>query len=580
MEIISLSKANRKLSNRNKNIIFSLTMAAIAVFVLWRCQFGFAQSDEFLHISIPYRMFQGDALLAEEWHQTQLTGFVYYPVTALILSVLGSSEGIVIWSRVACVLLELMTAVFIYCRLKKFSWAGAFIAAVMFALYTPVALTSVFYYTVGIMTMVITTVLIATADKHLNKDYFIAGVAMAASVLSFPHAAVMYFLYGAAVIFVHIRNRKNKTYTYGGREYLSLKMFMWFTAGVASLAVVFAAYIVAFVPIDKLLMSVKPIMIDEHHNITFLFKIVVYFGSMVLYNSKIVAVLMAALLAEMVFRKKFGDHIYFIAAAVMAVLLQVHILVFNHQIDYFMFAPSCFGIFCALLSKNSNVKRLFYTVYIPGIVYTFFLNLSSNQGFVAVSAAATVSTVASVVMAAVYFKELTENLSENRLKRICAAALCCFFAVQIAFQGYSRYTSIYGFGDIANQNIKLEYGVMKGLSVDKEHAEDYNEYYRIVETAQNNYNYEKVLTATKRTWMSFMFEKEICSFSAYINHIDEEFMTKQAMYFEVNPHKMPDIVFVQKEDAHFNEWFLSEYSGYSIDEYDFGYIIYKDGCKK
>jgi len=570
----------KNLSNRNKNIIFCVVMAFIAVFVLWRCQFGFAQSDEFLHISIPYRMAQGDALLVEEWHQTQLTGFVYYPVTKLILSLLGTADGLVFWSRIACVILELAVAFFIYFRLKKFSWTGAFVAAVSFALYTPVAMTSIYYYSVGIMTMVIATVLVATAKKHLYRDYFFAGVSMAASVLSFPHVAFMYFIYAAVVFAAWRKYKAIKKESYGKNGFLSPEMFAFFTLGVVSLTVVFAAYLIICVPFDKLMMSIKPIMIDEHHNITFVYKIIVYFGSVVLYNSKIVGVLMALLLAEMIFRRKYKETAYFTAAAVMTVLLQVHIIIVNHQMDYFMFAPTCFGMFCALLSKNEKVKRLFRTVYVPGLVYTFFLNLSSNQGFVAVSAATAVSTVASIVMAVICFKEITADLSDLKLKKICAVVLVCVFAVQISFQGYSRYVSIYGPGEIENQTVKLEYGVMKGLVVDENHASDYDMYYDIVETAEKNYEYKKVLAATKRTWMSFMFDREICSFSAYLNDVDEEFMNKQAMYFEVNPHKMPDIVYSQKENNGFNDWFMSNYGGYNIDEYDFGYIIYRDGCKK
>ncbi len=573
-------KRYKTMNDRRRNIMFFSVMAVIAVFVLWRCQFGFAQSDEFLHISIPYRMIQGDILLVEEWHQTQLAGFVYYPVTKLIFSLLGSADGLVIWSRIACVMLELSVAVFIYFRLKSFSWIGASVAAVSFALYTPVAMTSIYYYSVGIMTMVITTVLIATANKHMRRDYFIAGVSMAASVLSFPHVAFMYFIYAIVVFAAWRKYKAIKKENYGKNEFLSPEMFGFFTLGVVFLTVIFAIYLIIYVPFDKLLLSIKPIMIDEHHNITFLFKIIVYFGSVVLYNSKIVGVLMALLLAEMIFRRKFRDVTYLVAAAIMTILLQVHILAVNHKIDFLMFAPTCFGIFCALISQNEKVKRLFCTLYIPGLVYTFFLNLSSNQGFVAVSAAATVSTIASIVMAVICFKDIIADISDAKLRKICVSVICCLLIVQIAFQGYSRYVSIYGPGEIENQNVKLDYGVMKGLTVDSGHAADYHMYYDIVETAEQNYNYEKVMAATMRSWMNFMFGKEICSFSAYLNYVDEEFMNKQAMYFEVNPHKMPDIVYVQKEDTEFNDWFMTNYSGYNIDEYDFGYIIYKNGCKK
>lgn len=573
------AKYNGKMKNEHKNAIFFIVFAVVAVFVFWRCQFGFAQSDEFLHISIPYRMIQGDVLLVEEWHQTQLTGFVYYPITKIIYSLLGTVDGLVLWSRIACVAMELSVAVFIYLRLKKYSWMGAFAASLSFALYTPVALTSIYYYSVGIMTMVITTILIATAENR-RKDYFFAGISMAASVLSFPHVAFMYFIYAAVVFVAWKRYKSVKKEDYGKNEFLSPEMFGFFTLGVVFLTVIFIAYLVIYVPFDKLILSIKPIMMDEHHNITFLFKLVVYFGSIVLYNSKIVGILMAVLLAEMIFRKKFRDTTYYIAATLMTILLQLHIMVFNHKIDFLMFAPTCLGIFCALLSKNEQVKRLFYTIYIPGVVYTFFLNLSSNQGFVAVSAATTVSTVASLVMAVMLYKELFPKISSEKLKKIYILSFCCLFAVQLSFQGYSRYVSIYGAGEIENQNIKIDYGVMKGLTVDKHHAADYEMYYDIVETVDANYNYEKVLSASKRTWMSFMFSGEISNFSAYINNIDQEFIDKQTMYFEVNPHKMPDIVYVHKENTNVNEWFMSLYSGYSLDEYDFGYIIYKDGCKK
>ncbi|MBQ9844521.1 MAG: hypothetical protein IJO54_00340 [Oscillospiraceae bacterium] len=580
MADISLIKINKKIDTKIQNLIFLMVMLAVAIFVIWRCQFGFAQSDEFLHLSIPYRMLQGDALIAEEWHQTQLAGFVYYPVTKLIFSLLGSVDGLVFWSRVACVVMELAVAVFIYLRLKSLSWVGALVAAVSFALYTPVALTSIYYYSVGIMTMVIATVLIATAQHHIRRDYFIAGISMAASVMCFPHAAFMYFIYAAVVLAAWLKHRSAKTAAYGRYEFLSPKMFGFFTLGVAVLTAVFAVYLVLYVPLDKLFASIEPIMTDEHHNITFLYKLAVYFGSVVLYNSKIAGVLMALLLAELVFRRKLRNSTYFIAAAVLTVVLQIHIMAVNHQIDYLMFAPTCFGLFCALLSENEKVKRLFHTLYIPGVVYTFFLNLSSNQGFVAVSAAATVSTIASIVMAAMYLKELTAQISTVKIRKLCIAALCCLFIVQIAFQGCSRYVSVYGAGKIENQNIKLDHGVMKGLVVDETHAEDYEMYCDIAKTAQQNYNYEKVLAATQRSWMNFMFGKEISGFSAYLNYVDEEFMTKQARYFEINPHKLPDIVYAQDTDVEFTDWFLANYSGYSMDKYDFGYIIYRDGCKK
>ena len=563
-----------------KNVVFFLIITALTVFALWHSQYGFPSSDEFLHLSLPYRMWQGDALIAEEWHQTQLSAFTYYPITKFILDMNNGTEGLVMCSRIACVLLEMAVATLIYFRLKRFSWLGATLSAAIFMLFTSSALSSIFYYSMGIMSMIIVTLLIATTYKRQRLDYFIAGIFMASAVLNIPHAAFMYFIYGFIVLATWFKRRSWRKEDYGTQEFLSPELFIFFTLGIVAVTLIFIAYLATNVPLDKLLRSIEPIMIDQHHDITFAFKLIVYFGCIFLYNSKIVGVAMLLLFAEMVFRRKYSDTTYFSVASVMTILLEIHYFIahdFPHAnfVNFMMFAPNCLALFCALLSNDSRVHRLFTAMYIPGIVYTFFFNLSSNQGFAALSASISVSTVASIVIIVLYSQEIFNHTYNSKIRNICLATVCCMFIFQLSAQTYVRCNCLYGVSSMEKQNIRIEDGIAKGVITSENGAAAYERYKYMIKTTEENYTYDKVLTTTIRSWMCMMYDCEISNYSSYINYVDKEFMDKQAVYFEINPEKMPDVVYVQKGNEDFSSWFLSEYNGYSKDEYDFGHILYK-----
>ncbi len=87
------------LKNKNLQIpdkaIFCVFIAFL-VFLLWRCQFGFAQKDECFYLTIPYRICQGDKLMIHEWHETQLSGLLLVPLMKVFLFLSDGTEGIIL----------------------------------------------------------------------------------------------------------------------------------------------------------------------------------------------------------------------------------------------------------------------------------------------------------------------------------------------------------------------------------------------------------------------------------------------------------------------------------------------------
>ena len=61
------------------DIVFTVIGCAAGVFLLWKCRYGFANMDEVFYLLTPYRLCQGDALFAGEWHLSQMSAFLVYP---------------------------------------------------------------------------------------------------------------------------------------------------------------------------------------------------------------------------------------------------------------------------------------------------------------------------------------------------------------------------------------------------------------------------------------------------------------------------------------------------------------------
>ena len=69
------------------------------MFYLYRIRWGMADVDEGFYLTIPLRMFQGDALLFEEWHVSQLSALLEYPILKIYMLFAKDTEGIILAFR-------------------------------------------------------------------------------------------------------------------------------------------------------------------------------------------------------------------------------------------------------------------------------------------------------------------------------------------------------------------------------------------------------------------------------------------------------------------------------------------------
>ena len=73
----------------DKDIIAVISFFVFALLVyLYRINWGMASVDETFYLTTPFRLVQGDALLVDEWHVSQLSAVLIYPILKIYLYVI------------------------------------------------------------------------------------------------------------------------------------------------------------------------------------------------------------------------------------------------------------------------------------------------------------------------------------------------------------------------------------------------------------------------------------------------------------------------------------------------------------
>ena len=89
-----------KLSKYNiYNILYVALFVVISSLLLWKCRFGYATLDEAFYPTIAYRFIQGDAILSEEWNNTQLSNLILIPILKCYINTKGNLDGIYLTIR-------------------------------------------------------------------------------------------------------------------------------------------------------------------------------------------------------------------------------------------------------------------------------------------------------------------------------------------------------------------------------------------------------------------------------------------------------------------------------------------------
>ena len=554
---------------------FFAFMLAAAVFLLWKCQFGVAKYDECFYLSIPYRLHMGDALLVDEWNISQMFGPLMLPFVSALVSIMGTTDGLVLAMRVVCTIVQMVLAVIVYVRMRKISWIGAAVAALSFVLYIPYGIMSLCYNSMGIMLMVLACVLFLTASG--KAGFITGGLAFAAAVLCCPYLAIVYMIYLAAVaVRTAVCRRRKIAMQQDGLYTPASALYVTIGAGIAAAALI--AFILSRAELGRIFPAIPYIFDDPGHTTRTIFEIAKrYVKKVLLFHPKTLglyaacAVLTGVMLVDR--GRKMRRWLYFLlSAGLVLTLMYLHYQA--TYINYLMWSLGLMAVPAVILSEEEICRKIFWTVWTPGMLYTFCMNAASDQGAFAITSSATVCTVGAIMMIAVLIREMMADSTPILLRSVCAAVAAVMLLFQLGTQTHLRYRSVFWEeGGMAAQTVRMPDGLNKGLMVSQS-SHDY--YQRVVENLKvlDDYDAHKMLYLTNDTTYYFIRECEIAAYSTWLSEMGAHTFRQLKGYYELNPEKLPDLVYAEVQHEELARR-LADEIGYEMSRVQGGWVLTK-----
>lgn len=586
-KLVEFIKTQRQRADKYKwqDYIFIALIAGGIIFAFWKCVFGFGGNDEAFYLTVPQRFNMGDALIKDEWHLSQLSGFLLMPFVWLFTTITGSTEGIILAARVLYIIFHATVSIVIYSRIRKYGYVSVF-ASVLYFIYTPYDIMAMSYNTMGLDFVTLAGVIMGTASYKKKLPLIVSGVAFAAAVLCCPYLAVAYILYGICVlIHTFIRNKETKFILKS--ELFAGKTFLFFSIGIFALAAVFLVFALTRVSIKEIFNYLPYLMTDpEHPQIALGARFGMYFKS--IYNChshfKIALFSYLVMIVVMIIDRKRKSHrsIYLIVTTAIVIFCYVLLL---PQLTYstynaIMFPLIFIGITSYILCENKP-KPLFASLFVQGIIYSFAICFSSNQYFYVISMVITASNIASYVFLAQLLREMKTTQDNIEYAVWVKRGSFLFVAFMIFLQGAFQITvkaehCFWESGNTSNLTAQIKNGPAKGIYTNVNNCNTYEQIYSDLQYYKNKQE-DKILFLTSKTWCYLAVDFPYGTLSAWISGEKPSSVERLKTYYRVNYEEIPKYIYIPKD----SEWdFTNIYndagaSGYSVEENDISYKLEK-----
>ena len=586
-KLVEFIKTQRQRADKYKwqDYIFIALIAGGIIFAFWKCVFGFGGNDEAFYLTVPQRFNMGDALIKDEWHLSQLSGFLLMPFVWLFTTITGSTEGIILAARVLYIIFHATVSIVIYSRIRKYGYVSVF-ASVLYFIYTPYDIMAMSYNTMGLDFVTLAGVIMGTASYKKKLPLIVSGVAFAAAVLCCPYLAAAYILYGICVlIHTFIRNKETKFILKS--ELFAGKTFLFFSIGIFALAAVFLVFALTRVSIKEIFNYLPYLMTDpEHPQIALGTRFGMYFKS--IYNChshfKIALFSYLVMIVVMIIDRKRKSHrsIYLIVTTAIVIFCYVLLL---PQLTYstynaIMFPLIFIGITSYILCENKP-KPLFASLFVLGIIYSFAICFSSNQYFYVISMVITASNIASYVFLAQLLREMKTTQDNIEYAVWVKRGSFLFVAFMIFLQGAFQITvkaehCFWESGNTSNLTAQIKNGPAKGIYTNVNNCNTYEQIYSDLQYYKNKQE-DKILFLTSKTWCYLAVDFPYGTLSAWISGEKPSSVERLKTYYRVNYEEIPKYIYIPKD----SEWdFTNIYndagaSGYSVEENDISYKLEK-----
>jgi amino acid transporter len=224
-----------------------------------------------------------------------------------------------------------------------------------------------------------------------------------------------------------------------------------------------------------------------------------------------------------------------------------------------MFPINMVAPICALHCNVKEVRLPFFSIWVPGAVYTLCIYWSSNQRFYAISSASTVMTVASLIILVVSALHFIKNEPSKCKSSILAITATLLLLVQLSGEIYSRYKSVFWESDgMPAQTAIAESGPERGIKMTPERLKKYQAITDDISVVRENGKIKKVLFFSRDTVLYLMAEKDMATYSAWLSGWDQQSLDRLSVYYSIFPDKTPDAIYLEADYREYAGFFLQQ----------------------
>ena len=383
----------------------------LAVLVIIRAFLCIHVTDEVFNIGQAFRTIQGNVFLVENWDYFQTGDFFLTPFLYVFYKITGSAEGIVLFSRVIFIILQILLSVLLYKILSRFfERISALFAVLIYSTAVSFLLFYMWYDNWEIFFRLIGLFLvfyvISYAEQKPAKKLcllvLIAGVSHACMVFAYPTMFLLY-VYVLALLFLYRRKQSSKVhnllalfYILGSALVFMVFMLYMFKIGISNLFVFNSTMAEAglsstgregFFSIASIIEKTKALFVEN---------IVFYMFS--------IAILALDLLILYVFRNNKRRIIIFCSIMVFGCLFLLLMTVFRvDSLNTLMTYLSFYTIPLYLLvrkesDKKSHYKDLIIILWTSSFIAGFVYSMTALNGAIKFSAGARTGAIVTILL--------------------------------------------------------------------------------------------------------------------------------------------------------------------------------------
>lgn len=551
-----------------QTIFFGAMLLVIGMILFWRCFYSVNTTDEAYYVGTVYRLWFGDGMLCDEWNPTQqMCSFWLYPFYVLFRMILGSNEGMILAFRLLYIVFQLLISIYMYSKLKKFGNIG-FGATFFYLLSTAFNINSLSYNTMANGCLLAFLVTLATMEKQDYKNCIWCGIFASIVVMGNPYAVVAYVFYGMMCVGVTIiSSRKDKK----APAALQFSSFIKMSLTAAVVLIVFLIFTFQNATLERIIKNLPYIVGDQEHVQRWGVKISDYFRYFKKYYLGCTMIPMIAAMIAAADKKRITHGKIYVGISLVSILPYIiyHGLISDYVPINFVTVPICFLGLPSYFTSDKKMKNVFYGWYLPAMFYPFIVQITSNTGPLAVSAAFVTAGAAAIVLAV--------NWASQQTKQWWMYLIRATVILQLFIMLFLRVTFVWADGPLKELTVKVERGAAKGLYTTEAAVQRYNEMYDDLDMLEMKED-DGLLVVGSEPLLYLYADKEVASYSTWQVFTNE---TRLYRYYEIHDGegKFPSVVYcVDADETIFDSILVDKLllpMGYEWKELQHGIGFYK-----